>query len=402
MSIVEFDLNPAQVASRDAYEAYAAMRGEGRVLRTPYGPLLAHRYNDVREIQTDHDTYSMAAIDPNSMAGSMGAEAEAVDTDNPLMVPMMISSDPPDHERLRRVVSRAFTPRSINALEPHIRDITRGLLAPLAKGEPFDFVADFAGPLPTIVIAELLGVPSEDSARFRRWSDLVMGTDVEADGGVEVAREAQVELYHYLAGQVALRKEDPTDDLIGRMVVANEEQVMSDAEVVAACVLLLIAGNETTMRLLTNMALWLNRCPEQRQRLLDDSELIPSGIEETLRYDSPVQMVFRGVKQDTVLGDVELSTGDMVLTMIGAANRDPEGFADPDTYDVGRTDNMHVAFGHGIHYCLGAPLARREARLAFEEILELAPQFQVLNDDENLAYPTGGFLRSPKSLIVKR
>jgi cytochrome P450 len=400
MSIVDFEFNPAQFAGRDTYDVYAAMREKGRVLRTPFGPLLAHRYDDVRQIQTDHDTYSMAAMDQGAMAGSMGAPNAKVDPDDPFMVPMMISSDPPDHERLRRVVNRAFTPRSIAALEPKIEELTRKLLTPLESGEPFDLVADFAGPLPTIVIAELLGVPTSDIDKFRHWSDSLMAGENTPEG-MKISRQSQVDLHHYLAGQVALRKANPTDDLIGRMVVANEEQIMSDAEVVAACVLLLIAGNETTMRLITNMVLWLNRCPDQRERLLADPALLPTGVEETLRYDSPVQMVFRGVKKDTMLGDVELTKGQMVLTMIGAANRDPEGFTDPDTYDVGRTENLHVAFGHGIHYCLGAPLARREARIAFEAILDIAPHFQVLNDDDTLQYPTG-FLRSPKSLIVKR
>jgi len=171
------------------------------------------------------------------------------------------------------------------------------------------------------------------------------------------------------------------------MVVANSEQIMTDAEVVAACVLLLVAGNETTMRLITNMTLALGRFPGELERLAENPDLIATGVEETLRYDSPVQMLFRACKQDTVIADVEIPKGQFVLTMLGAANRDPEAFVDPDTFDVGREENMHVAFGHGIHYCLGAPLARRETRVAFEELLQMVPRFKVLTRDEDLRYP---------------
>jgi cytochrome P450 len=176
---------------------------------------------------------------------------------------------------------------------------------------------------------------------------------------------------------------------------------MSDAEVVAACVLLLIAGNETTMRLISNMTLAVSRNRDQLERLVADPELLASGIEETLRFDGPVQMLFRAAKRDHVVGDVEIPKGEFVLTMLGAANRDPEAFVDPDVFDVGRTDNLHIAFGHGIHYCLGAPLARRETRIAFEELLQMAPRIEVLTPDEDLEYPPMGLLRSPRSLVVQ-
>jgi cytochrome P450 len=298
-------------------------------------------------------------------------------------------------------VNRAFTPRSIAGIETRVRELARELLAPLANGEPFDIVADFAGPLPTIVIAELLGVPSEDADQFRVWSEVVAGTDVRLRADPEASRRYGLELRRYLADQVDRRKDEPTDDLIGRMVEANQEQLMSDAEVVAACVLLLVAGNETTMRLITNMTLALGRFPEQRELLVADPELITPGVEETLRYDSPVQMLFRASKQATTIGDVEIPKGEFVLTMLAAANRDPDVFDHADQYDVTREENMHVAFGHGIHYCLGAPLARRETRVAFEELLQIAPEFEVLTPDDELDYPPTGMLRSPRSVVVQ-
>ena len=395
-----FDLVPFGGGfARDPYPVYRRIREAGDLLQTPYGFYAVHRYQDVRQVHGDHAGFSMGAA-----AAAMGAATGGgMGGEDFLMAQTMLTSDPPDHERLRRVVNRAFTPSSIADLEPRIRDITRRLLRPLASGEPFDVVGDFAAPLPTIVIAELLGIPSEDGERFRRWTEVVTGTDVRrrASRDRATARRYGGELRAYLAEQIERRKQEPTDDLIGRMVVANAEHVMSDAEVVASCILLLIAGNETTMRLITNMTLALSRHPDQLERLVTDPALIPSGVEETLRYDSPVQMLFRGVKQPTTVRDHELPTGAAVLTMLAAANRDPAAFPDADVYDVGRADNLHVSFGHGIHYCLGAPLARRETRIAFEELLSVAPRFARLTADDDLEYPDMAFLRSPRSLVVR-
>jgi cytochrome P450 len=313
----------------------------------------------------------------------------------------MLTADPPDHERLRRVVNRAFTPNSITALEPRIREIARELLEPLRHGS-FDVVADFAAPLPTIVIADLLGIPREDGDRFRRWTEVVTGTELGQRADPASAGRFAEELRLYLNEQIQRRKVEPTDDLIGRMVEANREHLMTDGEVVNSCILLLIAGNETTMRLVTNMTLALGRHPEQLDRLAADPSLVPSAVEETLRFDSPVQLLFRGVKQDTTVAGVDVKAGQFVFTMLAAANRDPEAFEDADTYDVGRKDNLHVSFGHGIHFCLGAPLARRETRVAFEELLEVAPHFELVTKDDDLEYPFSGILRSPTSLVISR
>ena len=407
-----FDFVPfgADVA-RDPYPAYARMREAGRVLTTSYGATIVHRYEDVREVHLDHERFSMGAAagglrmmggGGGGAGGAGGGERGGMGGNQFLMAQTMLTTDPPDHERLRRVVNRAFTPRSISDLEPRVHEICAELLAPLAKGEPFDLVADFAAPLPTIVIAELLGIPAEDGHQFRLWTEAVTGTDVR--GRTDRSRIGGYgdELRSYLGDQIQRRKTEPTDDLIGRMVVANEEQVMTDAEVVASCVLLLIAGNETTMRLITNMALTLSRHPDQLDRLLADGELLTSAVEETLRYESPVQMLFRGVKQDCEVAGTELRKGQAVLTMLAAANRDPDAFVDADTYDVGRKDNLHVAFGHGIHYCLGAPLARRETRIAFEQLFDAVGRFEVVTPDEDLEYPMGLMLRSPRSLVIRR
>ena len=252
-----------------------------------------------------------------------------------------------------------------------------------------------------MVIAELLGIPSEDGHRFRMWTEAITGTDVRNRTDLRQSAEFRGALRDYLGEQIQRRKVDPTDDLIGRMVVANEDKVMTDAEVVSSCVLLLLAGNETTMRLITNMALTLSRHPEQLEVLLGNRELLPAAVEETLRYESPVQMLFRGVKQDTEIGGVELRTGQAVFTLLAAANRDPDAFERPDEYDVSRGEILHVSFGHGIHYCLGAPLARRETRIAFEELFDAVGRFEVTTSTEALEYPDMMMLRSPRSLVVR-
>jgi cytochrome P450 len=176
---------------------------------------------------------------------------------------------------------------------------------------------------------------------------------------------------------------------------------MTNEEVAAACVLLLIAGNETTMRLITNMTLALCRFPDQQERVAADRSLVAAAVEETLRYDSPVQMLFRATKSPVTVGDVELRTGSFVLTMLAAANRDPDAFPDPDVFDIDRTGNPHVSFGHGIHFCLGAQLARMEARVAFEELFDLLPRMELVTPESELEYPMVAMLRSPKQLVVR-
>ena len=383
---------------RNPYPVYDKMRATGRILETPYGVVIVHRYEDVRQVHLDHEAFSMGALMP---AMGMSGEGGGMGGADLMMAGTMLTADPPDHERLRRVVNRAFTPRSISDLEPRIRKICRDLLAPLAKGEPFDIVADFAAPLPTIVIAELLGIPSEDGATFRLWTEAITGTNARMQRDAATLAKFAQELRAYLGQQIERRKSEPSDDLIGRMVAANAEHIMSDAEVVSACVLLLIAGNETTMRLITNMTLCLGRHPDQLELLTSDLGLLPVAIEETLRYESPVHMLFRGVKQDTVVGGVELKVGRPIFTMLAAANRDPDVFRDAAVYDVTRTDNPHVAFGHGIHYCLGAPLARRESTVAFEELLDMVPRYRLVTKDDDLQYPETIMLRSPRSLVIE-
>jgi cytochrome P450 len=387
MPLVEFDFMPFG-ANADPYATYAAMRAAGRVLKSPMGALMVHRYDDVRQAHGDHEHFSMGAL------GMDGAGS-----DGQFMAQTMLTTDPPDHERLRRVVQQAFAPRSIAQMEDAVRSITRRLLAD-KRGEAFDLVADFAGPLPTIVIAELLGVPAEDAAQFRIWSDSITGSENSMMQANENNRGA-VAMRRYLLEQIARRETETTDDLIGRMVAANHDGSMTAEEVAGACVLLLIAGNETTMRLITNMMLALCRFPDQQARVSSDRSLVAAAVEETLRYDSPVQMLFRATKSPVTVAGTELRAGSFVLTMLAAANRDPDAFPDADVFDVERSGNPHVSFGHGIHFCLGAQLARMEARVAFEELFELMPRMELVTRDDELEYPVVAMLRSPKKLVVR-
>ena len=298
----------------------------------------------------------------------------------------MLISDPPDHTRMRALVQKAFTPRMIEQLRPRIIAIVDELLNRIAdRGETksFDLIADLAYPLPVVVIAELLGVPPEDRAIFEEWSALLAASLdplVSADliGRVTDARDA---LHAYLRGIIALRRREPRSDLISALVAVEERgDVLSEPELVVMCTLLLIAGHETTVNLIGNGMLALLQHPEQLAQLRESPQLIGTAIEELLRFDSPVQMTGRVTTEPLQMGDQAIAAGDWVLPLLGAANRDPAQFPEPDRLDLARNPNPHVAFGRGIHFCLGAPLARAEGQIAIGALvrrfkkLELAGQ----------------------------
>ena len=291
--------------------------------------------------------------------------------------------DPPRHTRLRLLVNKAFTPRTVEELAPFIRAfVDKALDAAAARGR-MELMADLAFPLPATVIAEMLGVPPEDRDRFKQWSDdsTAAAANLPSNLSPEVVRKSiagMEELQNYFRGIIAQRRAEPRDDLISALVKAQEEEDrLSEQELLANSVLLLNAGHETTTNLIGNGTLALLRHPDQMRRLRDDPSLLPSGVEELLRYDSPVQFTTRILKADLELGGKVLRAGQAVLLLLGAANRDPEQFPDPDRLDVGRPDNKHLAFGHGPHFCLGAPLARLEGRILFEALLRRTPGMRL-------------------------
>ncbi|GIP35053.1 cytochrome P450 [Paenibacillus sp. J2TS4] len=296
----------------------------------------------------------------------------------------MLFRDPPDHTRLRGLVSKAFTPRMIDTLVPRIQAVTNELLEELAEREEAELVAQFAFPLPVIVIAEMLGVPAQDRQKFKDWSNLLARLiDYQAPRKLFVeGSQVVLEITEYLKSIIAERRLNPQNDLISGLIRAEEnDQKLTENELIASCVLLLVAGHETTVNLIANGVYTLLTHPEQLRLLQDRRELLSGAIEEVLRYESPIQMTSRLALTDVTIGGRTISRGQEVLPVIGAANRDPEIFADPDRFDITRQPNLHLAFAAGIHYCLGAALARAEGQVAIGSLLRKFPRLTLADQE---------------------
>ena len=310
--------------------------------------------------------------------------------------------DPPDHTRLRALVSNAFTPRMIRNLRPRIQAIVDELLDRVQDAGQMDAIADFAFPLPAIVIAEMLGLPPADREQFKQWSNEVMAFLGTGRPKVDVARHAQQgvqALKDYLRAIFFQRRQRPEDDLISALLVVEDEgDRLSEEEMFGMCVFLLVAGHETTLALIGNGLLALLRNRDQKHTLQHDPALIETAVEELLRYDSPIQHQTRVAREDFELEGRQILQGQRVLPMLGAANRDPAQFAHPDRLDIRRQPNAHLAFGYGIHFCLGAPLARLEGQIAFETILRRMPALELMT--ESLSWRVHTSMRNPESLPV--
>jgi len=297
--------------------------------------------------------------------------------------PMMITMDPPQHTRLRNLVVKAFTPRRVAELEPRVRAIATELLDAVATRGTADLVDEFAWPLPATVISELLGVPPADRASFRAWSgDLVRGTHTPDVGPArlgQAAMRAAMELYRYFGTLLEERRAAPRDDLTSALLAAEVDgRALTEDELLGFCFLLLIAGHETTANLLGNALLALGRDPGARAALVRDPALLPTAVDEFLRWDAPVQGLARTVTHDVELHGQRLRPGEKVLLLFGSANRDERHFADPDRLILDRRPNAHLAFGHGTHACLGALLAETEARVGLELLLARLPEYEVV------------------------
>lgn len=316
----------------------------------------------------------------------------------------MLFNDPPNHTRLRGLAHQAFTPVRVKQLQDYIEQVADELLNELAKKDQFDIISEFAIPLPVTVIARLLGVPMADFTDFKRWSDdLALTIDFVQDQEIwERAAQASAQLEPYLRGLIDQRRTNPQDDLITALVQAQEagDQLTED-EIIATCMLLLIAGHETTVNLIGNGMLALLRNPQQRQLLAEDPSILNGAVEELLRYDSPVQLTSRWVLADFEYKGHEFKLGQEVSILLAGANRDSTVFVNADTLDLRRANaNRHVAFGQGIHYCLGAPLARLEGQIAFRELTNRFPNMQLV-DENALTYRPQLILRGLESLPVK-
>jgi cytochrome P450 len=317
----------------------------------------------------------------------------------------LIAEDGERHSTMRAIVNRGFTPRQIAAWEPRVRALVDECLAPLRRGEPFDLVADLAVPVPVTTIAEMLGVPAEQHADFKRWSDhaisMMTGPDRERRMFDRASMDPVIEFLVAMRKLARARRAAPRDDLIS-LILAEQDgaTALSDREVVQFILLLLVAGNETTTNLIGNLANALLEHPDQLRIVADDPGRIPDLVEEGLRYDSPVQVVFRTATQDTELRGVKIPKGGYIAVFLGSANRDERQFPDPDRLDVDRSASGFPGFGFGKHFCLGASLARLETRVAFEA---LVPELVRLERAEHAIARVDSFLvRGPKRLALQR
>ena len=347
---------------RNPFPIYDQLRAAAPVFHfAPADVWMLLDYATVKRALDDVETFSSRARPPTGAAPDW-----------------LIFNDPPRHTKLRALIVRAFTPRSIAALEPRVRALSAALLAAVrARGE-MDLVADYAGPLPTMVIAEMLGIPLADRARFMRWSEAIVGLGYAALGGEVAARAlaehavARQEIEAYLPPLLDARRRAPADDLLSRLVAAElDGERLTGEELLGFFQLLLAAGTETTTNLVSNAAVALFEHPDLRARLAADPARWPQTIEEVLRWRTPVQMIFRETRRDVELGGRVVPRDKLILVMVGAANRDPAVFVEPGRFDVDRAPNPHLAFGHGIHFCLGAALSRLEARVALPELFAL-------------------------------
>ena len=310
------------------------------------------------------------------------AQLRAGRAEQELERPTMLNSDPPRHTRLRGLVNKAFTPRAVRALEERMRGIVDELLDGLAAADEIEVIADLAYPLPVTVIAEMLGVPAADRDRFKHWSDeAVRGLGTATLDDLRASIRAGRELNAYLAPIAEERRRHPRDDLLSGLLAAEEEgDRLSMDEVFQTVILLLVAGNETTTKLIGNGLLALLRHPDQLELLRQNPDLIDGAVEELLRYDGPVHATARGALEPFEFQGAHIAKGQMIVLGIGAANRDPARFADPDRVDITRGDNPHLAFGQGLHFCLGASLARLEARTALGALVERYPSMKLAVD----------------------
>jgi cytochrome P450 len=373
MAALSYALNDPDFYIGDVDDAYRRLRAEAPVYRCePAGFWALSKHADVDLVSRNQQLFCSGqgvVVNDPVRAGTM-----------PGTPPSIIYMDPPVHLRYRRLVSKAFTPRMVNALEPRIRALACQSLAAVVPGEPIDFVEHVAVPLPLLVIAEMLGIPTEDHGRFKRWSDeIVTGADAGAEASLAVVQE----LFGYFFEVLGQRRQALADDLISALAFAEVDgERLADDEILMFCMTLLVAGNETTRNLIAGSARALMRFPDQRRRLVAEPALLPNAVDEMLRFVTPIKTFARTATRDTTIRGQRIAAGDYVVLLYASANRDEEVWGpDADRFDVTRApDPGHLAFGIGPHSCLGANLARLETRVLFEELLRRFPDFELAGE----------------------
>ena len=357
----------------DPYETYRRLRDDTPVYHSKrYGFWALSRFEDVAAAHQDWRTFS----------SSHGVTLHDLCNPNFRTVPSIIYLDPPEHERLRKLVSRAFTPRAIAELEPMIRAVVRARLDQVAGCDRFDAVGDFAAPFPVEVISKMLGVPTADQQAVRLRSDAVLHREPGNPGPTPAGIEAAIAQHRYFASLAQEKRRHPSDDMISRLCAAEipgEEgpERLSDTEIASFAGLLGAAGSETVTKLIGNGMVLFHRNPGAWEQVVQDPTLLPGAVEEILRYWAPSQYQGRFTTAAVTLHGVTIPSGVPTLLLTGAANRDDREYEDPDRFDIRREHRIALGFGYGIHSCLGAALARLESRVAFEEILERFPRFAV-------------------------
>ena len=356
---------------RDPYPWYEQMRNVSPVFCDPNtGTWLLFDYASVRAAMNDPETFSSRVVPPGGRAPDW-----------------LIFNDPPRHSALRAAVMRAFTPRAIAELEPRIREISAGLLANAGANGTMDLIADYATPLPILVIAEMMGIPSVDLERFAAWSQVIVNLSYSMTGGAEAQRTtmeffaARPEMHAYVMTLVAERRANPGSDLLSAIVHSTiEGDVLTDEDAFGFFLLLLSAATETTTNLIGNAVVTLLDHPDQLRLLRSQRELLPTALEEIVRYRSPGQVMFRQTTRDVEMHGRTIPANSFVLVMVGSANRDTAHTPDAARFDITRNPNPHIAFGHGIHFCLGAALARLEGRVALTHLLDELSDIQLADD----------------------
>ena len=377
MADVQFNpMDPEFVA--DPYPMYQRLQADDPVHHSPLGFWVLTRYADV--IASLRDPRLIKEPIAAFVAARFGMQVP------PGLGLSMLDRDPPDHTRLRGLVSKAFTPKALERLRPDIQRIVNGLLDAVDGHGEMDLIDEFAYPLPVNVICDMLGVPVKDHERFKQWGlDIARGLDaIMLPPESEVAQRSMAgrrALAAYFRELIAQRRASPRDDMLSALIAAEEAgDKLNEDELLATCILLLVAGHETTVNLIGNGTLALLRHPAELRRLRDDPRIIGTAVEELLRFDGPVQRTARIPSADIVIGGRTIPKGEMVMPFLGAADRDSAQFPDPQRLDLTRADNRHIAFGMGIHFCLGAPLARMEGQIAINTLLARLPKLALATD----------------------
>jgi cholest-4-en-3-one 26-monooxygenase len=397
LRLTDIDLtNPDTFVPGYPHEAFRLLRAEAPVYwhpeRNGRGFWVVTKYDDVKAVSLDSKTYS------SGRGGTLIREFDGEELEANQAI--MLNMDAPRHTRFRRLVNMGFSPRMVNRLEQHVREVARNIVDAVAPRGECDFVTDIAAELPLQVIVEMIGVPLEDRHLVFKWSNQMVGfDDPEYGPNEQVSRIASMEMFMY-ANQLALaRKDSPRDDLVSVLMSAEVDgEKLSDVEFDSFFLLLAVAGNETTRNLISGGMRALFDHPEQRARLAADPSLLPTAVEEMLRWVSPVMYFRRTVTHDTELHGQKLREGDRVTIWYGSANRDEDVFPNAGRFDVGRTPNEHLAFGIGHHFCLGANLARMEIQLIFEEIFRRLPDIELAGPVERLR---SNFLNGIKRMPVR-